>query len=85
MATFVSFSDGIFNADFTTTALTPFFYVLLCTSILWHFLPRALTSDPFRQFFVTKPAWVQAAAYSIILIVLSGMAIDTPQFLYFQF
>lgn len=67
------------------TQLSKLFFVILLLAFIWHFIPVQYLSIHVRNRLINMPSWLQAGLYACVLILFSGMTLDTPNFLYFQF
>jgi len=85
MQTFSEFTSGVLKFDFGWTVLSWYCFFLMGAAYIWHFIPPRLLKDRIRTLYLKMPVPFQAAGYALMLVVFSGLAFETPEFLYFQF
>lgn len=66
------------------TRLSGVFYIILGLGILFHIFP-AQRLERFAQWWITRPVPVQAVTYAALLLIYSGVTLEAPSFIYFQF
>ncbi len=83
MSHFLSYVQGLghFNGG---TQLGSLFYAVLMMAVVLHVLPIRWVQVA-GDWFVAKPAPVQAAVYATLVMLFCGLTFEAPSFIYFQF
>lgn len=65
--------------------LSPFFYGLVVSAALLHFVPVSAFKQKMQGFIVQRSVVFQGALYAGLLLLFLSFSVDAPQFIYFQF
>jgi len=84
MQVFTAYVKGLFNFS-GGSQLSVLFYMILVVAALMHFVPKNFIKEHISREFMRMSVVVKAVVCSGAILVLTGLALSEPNFIYFQF
>jgi D-alanyl-lipoteichoic acid acyltransferase DltB (MBOAT superfamily) len=83
MQNFTEYIKGLSSFTFDFNLPIPYL-VVLCFAVFTHFFSRDIFNK-IEGFYIKSPVLLQATTYAVLIVLFSGLNLESPNFIYFQF